>query len=280
MRIFITMCFLWLIYFPIYGQYAELGGGIGMAHYRGDIPTQHMGLAQYSIAGGIFWRYNYNPWIAARISLSGGTLSAFDPEPASNGVSISSRNLSFKSEYVELGVQYEWNLSGLDIQTGKRLSPYIFLGVNGFYFNPTTVIQGDRVELQPLGTEGQMLETGIGGYHRFQFGIPMGLGFKYTISPRCHFGLEFGLRKTFTDYIDDVSGAYPEMEEMMNMNPLAARLADRSAEIEGGTPIITEGAMRGNPKRMDSYFVHQFTLSIVLGKLVNTEFDPSFKVFY
>lgn len=280
MRILITLCLLHIIYFPNFGQYAELGGGFGVAHYRGDIPTNHMDLAQYSLAGSFFWRYNYNPWIAARVSLSGGSFSAFDPEPSSFGSSISSRNLSFKSEFVELGLQYEWNITGLDIHTGRRLSPYLFVGINGFYFNPTTVMHGDQIALQPLGTEGQMLNAEGKGYHLYQIGIPMGVGFKYTLSPRCHLGLEFGMRKTFTDYIDDVSGAYPEMEEMMNMNPLAARLADRSAEIIGGKPLNTKGAMRGNPKKMDIYFVHQFSLSVTLGKLVNTEFNPEFKIFY
>jgi hypothetical protein len=280
MRVFIAICLMPLICWSSFGQYAEVGGGFGVAHYRGDIPTQHMGLTQYSPAGSVFWRYNYNPWISVRVAFAGGSFSAFDPVPTMNGSSYTSRNLSFRSDFIEMGVQYEWNITGLDIHTGKRLSPYLFVGINGFYYNPTTNLQGERIALQPLGTEGQVLKSEGKGYNLLQLGIPIGLGFKYTLTPRTHIGLELGLRKTFSDYLDDVSGAYPEMEAMMNMNPLAARLSDRSPEVEGGIPMDTKDKMRGNPKNMDAYFVHQFTVSIVLGKLVNTEFDPNFKIFY
>src|SRR5690606_38590979 len=118
MRIFIVICLMPLICWSSFGQYSEVGSGLGVAHYRGDIPTQHMGMAQYSPAGSLFWRYNYNLWVAVRVAIAGGSFSAYDPEPSMiNSSSYSSRNLSFRSDFVEMGVQYEWNITGLDIHT-------------------------------------------------------------------------------------------------------------------------------------------------------------------
>ena len=45
-------------------------------------------------------------------------------------------------------------------------------------------------------------------YSRFQIAIPFGVGIKYAIDQNWSIGIEYGLRKTFTDYIDDCSSVY------------------------------------------------------------------------
>jgi hypothetical protein len=45
-------------------------------------------------------------------------------------------------------------------------------------------------------------------YANWQFVIPFGVGMKYSIDKSSSIGLEYGLRKTFTDYMDDVSTSY------------------------------------------------------------------------
>ena len=67
---------------------------------------------------------------------------------------------------------------------------------------------------------------------------------------------------TFTDYLDDVSGAYASYRDLaQNRGTLAANIADRAPEISGGDPIERNGAMRGNPKQNDWYFVGNLTIS-------------------
>jgi hypothetical protein len=41
--------------------------------------------------------------------------------------------------------------------------------------------------------------------------IPFGIGAKMNVSKKVGIGLEWGPRKTFTDYLDDVSGTYPDV---------------------------------------------------------------------
>jgi len=81
--------------------------------------------------------------------------------------------------------------------------------------------------LRDLGTEGQ--NEGFDGrspYKTSQLAIPFGFGFKYSLSKRLAFALEWGLRKTFTDYIDDVSTTYYLEGESINQNDPAQILSD------------------------------------------------------
>ena len=46
--------------------------------------------------------------------------------------------------------------------------------------------------------------------NKAQFVIPFGFGLKFKFSHRFMFAFEYGIRRTFTDYIDDVSTSYPD----------------------------------------------------------------------
>ena len=61
----------------------------------------------------------------------------------------------------------------------------------------------DGTELQPLATEGV-------NYSNFSWSVPFGLGVKYSISEHLGATLEWRMYKSFTDYIDDIHGLYPE----------------------------------------------------------------------
>ena len=79
--------------------------------------------------------------------------------------------------------------------------------------------------------------------------MPFGLGFKYTIDRIWGAAMEFGVRKTFTDYIDDVSKTYVDPKSLSS--PTAAALANRSS---GTDPNITlPGQQRGDPRYTDTY---------------------------
>ena len=207
--------------------------------------------------GGLFARLNRNRLWSYRLSFSYGVVSANDAD--SNAENRQRRNLNFRSRILELALTGEFNFLGRD----RRFSPYIFGGVALFNFNPEAEYQGRRVALQPLGTEGQGMENFPGRYSRTQLSIPMGLGFKFAINDRLNIGLEAGLRKTFTDYLDDVSGSYVNYNELLAGNgQLAANLANRTGEFLGTDPVIVAtGTQRGNPDSKDWYFMSGVTLS-------------------
>ena len=92
--------------------------------------------------------------------------------------------------------------------------------------------------------------------------IPVGIGFKYTLDRSWGVGLELGIRKTFTDYIDDVSTTYFDFANYSGADPLSAQLSDRS---NGSDPNITApGAQRGDPRENDSYMFAIFSLNYKL----------------
>jgi len=120
------------------------------------------------------------------------------------------------------------------------------------------------VDLQPLGTEGQGWQENRGRqYNRVQIAIPMGVGFQVRIAKSMNLGFECGFRKTFTDHLDDVSGAYPNIDAFIEENPMGAALSFRSPEVSDNPLQNPEGELRGSPLAKDWYFFGGVMLSVV-----------------
>ena len=169
------------------------------------------------------------------------------------------RNLHFRSPIYELSGQVEFNF--LPYETGNSLypfTPFVFAGVSLFRFNPQAeASNGEWVALQPLGTEGQATTAfpDRKKYALTQFSIPMGGGFKIAVNKTFNIILEYGIRKTFTDYLDDVSTTYTG-GNLFEWNNIHKEMSDRSLD---GTKAI--GEQRGNSKNNDWYTFTGITLS-------------------
>ena len=62
-------------------------------------------------------------------------------------------------------------------------------------------------------------------------------------------------RKTFTDYLDDVSSIYVDQNVLMQAKGAkAVEMAYRGDEIPGGLPYPNHGDKRGTPSEMDWYY--------------------------
>jgi len=188
----------------------------------------------------------------------------------------SNRNLHFRSPIVEFSGQLEYsiirekqghryNLRRVRGLKGFKTNTYFFVGFGGLYFNPRAKYEGKWYSLQPMGTEGQGLVPTREKYKRVTMCIPYGIGFKYGLNRRWNIGLEFGVRKTFSDYLDDVSTTYYDNTLIQNANGnVAAYLADPS---DGTHPSWTAAyQQRGDAKDKDSYMF----LSINLTYKLNT----------
>lgn len=251
--------------FGVFAQSYEVGLSFGGSAYQGDISPDAVNLSSAKVhpSLGVFFRYNANKYLSVRGSFNYGTVSGDDAE--ANDESRQRRNLSFQSDIYEFAVTGELNIFGFQAEgLQKRYSPYLFGGIAVFRFNPETNYQGELIELQPLGTEGQGMEGFGEKYKLTQISIPMGAGMKFAISERFIIGAEVGFRKTFTDYLDDVSGTYVSYEELLRGNgELAAALGNRSGELNpNDEPIVVEtGQVRGNPGVDDWYAIAGLTLS-------------------
>ncbi|OFY97407.1 MAG: hypothetical protein A3K10_02530 [Bacteroidetes bacterium RIFCSPLOWO2_12_FULL_31_6] len=139
-------------------------------------------------------------------------------------------------------------------------TPYLLAGIGIFNFNPMVQINNEWIELQPLGTEGQFISSGNypDPYKLWQINLPLGFGISYKITKAIEINLDATYHKTFTDYIDDVSGNYPNMVDLANTTngDLAIILSNRSGVY------VDETTPRGNPKAMDGFV--NFDLSITI----------------
>ena len=204
--------FILLFCANLFGQHqnfrskSELGITAGAMYYIGDInPTNH--LAFYRPALSFFYRYNHTSRIALRSQFLLGSISGNDASDPSNlGATYVNRNLSFNSDIYEVSADIQFSYLPFQIGHKKyRGTGYLFSGLAYFQMNPYVNFKGERIELRTLGTEGQNTPLNSEGYYsQNQLAVPVGLGFKYGIGSMFLIGLEYGMRFTFTDYLDDV----------------------------------------------------------------------------
>lgn len=247
----------------IYAQdvYLTLMGGF--SNYQGDIQSKRFTMSQAGGAFGAQVIYELTSKVNIRGGLTYGKIRASDAK-SENSVQAK-RNLSFESNILEGHVGLEYQL--MDIYT-RRISPYLFGGVAVYKHNPYTFnASGRKVYLQPLSTEGQGLQAypDRKPYKLTQLAIPFGAGFRLAVSDNLRLGFEVGLRKTFTDYLDDVSDHYADQVKLLDeRGQESVDLAYRGDELPGGAPYPTETDVRGNPKSKDWYYFAGVTIGIRL----------------
>lgn len=185
----------------------EVGLFAGTSYYVGDL-NPGIPFLQADLAYGFLGRYNLSSRWAAKLNVYQGTIhgddnvSNFWPD----------RELTFDSRITELAGTMEFHF--LPYYNGSMRSywtPYLFAGVGMVNHKPTR----DDNDLRDFGTEGQNNtqylippDTERPEYSHYAFSIPFGIGVKYSFSKKIAASLEWGMRKTFTDYLDDASTTY------------------------------------------------------------------------
>lgn len=242
----------------------EVGVFLGGSYYIGDLnPVVQFG-PMTKPAGGFIVRYNINTRLAARGNLLFGTIAADDAISASPAQQ--QRNLNFSSRITELSGQIEFNFLDYEIGNERRkFTPYIFVGLGVFKFNPIATYGNYKFTLQPLGTEGQGLPGGASKkkYKLTQMSIPFGIGIKTNLSKSIGLTVEWGMRKTFTDYLDDVSTQYYSPARLAAAHGATSAVA--SDPSIGTDPAYSNvGRQRGNPTNKDWYSFAGIGLTIKL----------------
>jgi len=248
-----------LITVAVNAQKLELGLWGGMALYSGDLSPKEVGLyfQELEPAGGIFLRINPVNAFSVRLGLS---LTQLDAE---DGVSndFTDRMLNFRTTITEVSLTGEWNLFRLGNPRRTQVAPYLYGGAGFFRFNPEARLDGQWVELQPLGTEGQGLPGYEDPYSLTQVQLPFGGGLKFIIKKNITIGLEMGGRKLFTDHLDDVSSAQVNYLDVLTGNgPLAAQLSNPNIK----EPENDVSYRRGGEKK-DWYYMGGVTFSFRFG---------------
>jgi hypothetical protein len=225
----------------------EAGVSAGASGYMGDINPVKFYKFTDPAFGGLVKR-NFNGYWSAKLGIMQAGIQGDDQE--SNNPDQRSRNLNFRSEITELSLQAEFNffnyLPGMQPGFGsKRFSPFIFTGISGFSFNPVTDdATGEELELRPLQTEAV-------AYKRNAISIPYGVGVKYNVKGNWNIIGEIGYRTAFTDYVDDLSGRYPDFSIITPAkSPMTQIYSNRSIP-----PAYLDGQQRGDFRKRDTYMI-------------------------
>ncbi len=279
------------------GFMGDLGGAdkIGTQDYR------DFNFRAVRPATKIGYRYFINYDLAITGNLAFGYVSGDDRH--TQETFRNNRNLQFRSPVLETSVQGEWffytdgkvgaryrdqtrNIGWI----GFRLRGYVFAGIGAFYFNPQGYFDGEHYltlkhasineinllprdgwyNLRPLRTEGQGFDEYFPTRRKYfpvNVAIPFGIGMTLSLTREWSIGMEYGFRKTFTDYLDDASTTYVDptvytanwdgnpskiaLGEYFS-NPTNYSYRDREGMANYPDPTLP-GQQRANPHNDDAY---------------------------
>jgi len=248
---FVIFLLLFFISFSLRAQTWEVGGSVGASGYMGDLnPDNPLKISGISL--GVFAARNFDGYWSAKLKYNFGHISGADS--TSSNPQFRQRNLSFSTALNELSLVGEFNFLRYIPEAGQnRFTPFIYAGIGIVAYNPTTNYQGHNYDLRPLMTEGQSKQYPVAA-----ISIPYGAGFKYNFSGKWNFIADIGYRHPTTDYLDDVSGAYPVKKNLSS--DLARALSDRSGE-NTGIYIGSPGTQRGDLRPKDTYMFINISIS-------------------
>lgn len=237
-----------------------LGVFIGKMNYQGDLNPNSFTFAHSKPTAALSLRQSFNRWLSLKGGLAVGSIQAADRY---NRDYLKKRNLSFYTTIKEASLSLEASL--LDLST-THFTPYIYGSASLYHFNPWAYDNsGKKTFLQPLGTEGQGLSQfpKQKPYKLTQLNVGFGVGARYAINENMNLGIEFSQRKTFTDYLDDVSSIYVDQNALLQAKgPKAVEMAFRGDELPGGSAYPNHGEQRGTPSEMDWYYFFGINIEI------------------
>lgn len=233
-------------------QHLEVGALLGVSNYFGDLAPQIVPKETHP-AFGAYARLNLSSSFAFTGSITSATISGNDKNFAYNNL----RNLNFSTSLTELAAIVEFNFFkyGVDV-LDKKFTPYVFLGIALTAFEPSARYQGTTVKLRNLQTENQQ-------YGNFATCIPMGMGVKWQFHRHFAFEANVGFRRSYSDYLDDVSTVYPDpAATAQGKGVFVATVTDPSALLSGGAgPVFPPGYRRGNADYTDWYIISSASIS-------------------
>lgn len=207
----------------------EFGVQLGTAYYIGELNDIHFYPLRPS--GGLVLRYNYDSRISVRSMANWGRISASDDNIEGGFSKV--RNTSFRNDVIELGAVFEFNFTEFSTyalntfdKKSSIVSPYVYLGLAYFYHNPQINIDGTYRNASNFVIEGNT-------YRLNQLSMPMGIGLKFRMN-NFGLGLDWGIRGTLTDYLDDISTYYEE-----NVNSTASSGFQRGNKFNNDWYVFT-----------------------------------------
>ena len=217
---------------------------VGTSNYTGDFLEKKYTMQNSHLVVGLGAGYRFTDQISVRGLLSFGKITADDKDNSDHF--LLARNLNFFTSITELSVTGHYDFLNLNYH---RITPYVFGGIAIFRFNPYTYdTLGNKVNLKPLSTEGQGLTAypDRKPYSLTQIALPFGAGIKFAVNENITLAWEIGLRKTFTDYLDDLSTTYVDEATLLaERGAVAVSLAYRGDELKDNPGLTRQMVLYG-----------------------------------
>lgn len=251
----------------------DYGIAVGASNYLGDIGGKEqsrrdfisdikLAKSRWNVGG--FARYKWRPRLSLKLAVDYLRLEGDDKLSLNPGRHF--RNFNFRNDIYDAALTGEYfffedNDLGNTYRYRNGFRAYIFGGIGAFFHNPKTLYRNEWVALQPLATEGYL-------YKKLVANIPMGIGFYFTFNKKNRFGFEMNYRKTFTDYIDDISGNYPADPGDEYTRGLIMRKYELDTKTVNDNPgaFLSHdwGMKRGDNTNKDSYLTVSLSYSRVI----------------
>ncbi|WP_282073526.1 DUF6089 family protein [Polaribacter atrinae] len=177
------------------GQLHEVGLTIGGTNYVGDIGKNYY-FYPNKLAGGLTYKYNWNPRIALRATYSLLPISGNDAD-ADTGFRRD-REYSFSNTINELAAGIEYNFYEYDLSSDdKTWTPYLLLEIAAFSYTGVNSYSTTTTS----GTAEVLIDTG----KKTSLAIPFGFGYKSKLFGTLAFAIEAKFRYTFNDDLDYIT---------------------------------------------------------------------------
>lgn len=270
MKKFFVLSFIVLASLQVRSQWLwDYGVRLGASNYLGDIGGKEktrrdfvadMKLAKTRWDGGVFVRYRWQQRISLKAAFDYIRIEGDDKLSSNPGRNY--RNFNFKNDLLDASLTgelffFEDPDLGNTYRYRNSFRAYIFGGVGGVYTNPKSIYGGKWIKLRDYDIEGY-------NYRSFVLNIPMGVGFYFTFDKKHRIGFEMNYRMVFTDYLDDISGNYPENPPSYDP-AIALRTLQLNPDANPGAYYSHKwGSKRGDPTHKDGYVTASLSYSYVI----------------
>lgn len=243
-------------------RYFSLQLGVGSATYFGDITTK---LRSNPAAYNLGYEVRLFSQVGARLEGSYYKIEGKD-RWAEFGSFNQQRNHKFASENGEVNLQMIYYLKPYkgDYYARWRWDPYVGIGVGATSYNPYREYKGEKFYLRELATEADKKE-----YGSVAIVIPATAGIKFKVNDVMNLTFELGYRLAMTDYLDDVSGKYPNPNDTPDdllLNDLAnPKDLIQTVNTEAYQELVA-GTKRGNNSNLDGYLFMMLKVEFYLAR--------------
>ena len=194
----IVACFFSATHFG-FSQNSEFGIFLGGSYYNGELNPRNHFVGVTKPAFGIFHDAHINSRYSWRTMASFAQLYAHDN--LTNIGLNNFRDLQFETNLYELSGQIHFNFFPYGFSINELpYTPYLFLGVSVFHAAP-------HVSSLSMDSTSTALPKEDYNTTLTSVSIPMGFGFK-AILGTFTLGVEWSIRKTFTDKLDGIDNQY------------------------------------------------------------------------